>query len=227
MMQPAQSRIGNHLDLPCRFDFDGPTQRCVLVKRIVNAILLIVGDVFADQPPQVAFVERNDMVEKFSATTSHPAFGDAVLPRRGNTRPFRLNARRLQERDDFGVELRISIEDDIAVGDGLGKGFTQLLDDPFGTRMGSDVGVKNLTSTMLDDKEAIEQLECHGRDGEEVKRHDYLALIREESPPTLSGITATADSSQIASNGWFGYNEAELLEFTVDIGSAPTWILLS
>ena len=93
--------------------------------------------------------------------------------------------------------------------------------------MGSDVGVQDPTSPMLDDKEAIEQLERHGRNGEKVKRHDHLAVILEESPPTLSGITATAYRSEIARNGWFGNDEAKLLEFTVDLGSSPTWILLS
>ena len=63
MMQPAQAGGGNNRRLRTRLLFDWPAMRRVFAKRVVNAVLLKVGDVFPDQPSQVPFVERDHVVQ--------------------------------------------------------------------------------------------------------------------------------------------------------------------
>jgi hypothetical protein len=52
-----------------------------------------------------------------------------------------------------------------------------------------------------------------------------LAVILEEGQPTFLGITATPDHSEIPSYASFGNDEAQLLEFAVNLGSTPARIL--
>ncbi len=86
--------------------------------------------------------------------------------------------------------------------------------------------MQNLAPSVHDDEETVEQLEGHRRHGEEVERYYHLAVIRQESLPTLAGIAAVAKTAQIAGDGSFRDDEPQLLEFAVDLGCAPTGILL-
>src|SRR5215470_6788540 len=117
------------------------------------------------------------MVQDFSATTSHPAFRGSILPRRLNAGALRFQTRRFQKRDDVSIEFRIAVEDHIAVWASFRKGLAQLLDDPIRCRVAGHVAVENLAAPVLDDKEAVQQLERHCWHGEEIERDDRLAMI--------------------------------------------------
>ena len=89
----------------------------------MNAILLKVVDVFSEQPTQVPFVERDHVIEQLASTTPHPAFGDAILPGRCDARSLGLETGRLEEVDDVGIELCVTILEDVAVRIRFGKRF--------------------------------------------------------------------------------------------------------
>ena len=63
----------------------------------------------------MSFVQCDDMVKNLSATTSNPPFRGSILPGRLDARPLRFQVRRLQKRDDTGIELRIVFQDHITV----------------------------------------------------------------------------------------------------------------
>jgi len=71
----------------------------------VNAVFVVVLHVIANQPAQMAFVQRDDMVEDLASTASDPPFRNPVLLRRLNTRPLRLQAGSLQKCDHIGVKF--------------------------------------------------------------------------------------------------------------------------
>ena len=56
----------------------------------MNPILVVIRDVFSQEPAQKAFMQGNDMVEDLAAGTSDPAFSDSILPGSLYARPFRL-----------------------------------------------------------------------------------------------------------------------------------------
>ena len=95
------------------------------------------------------------------------------------------------------IELRIAIQDDVAVPTCFGEGFTQLLDYPLRIWMSGHVEVQNLPSIVLDNEEAIEELESRRRHGEEVERSDYLAVIRQECQPLLARVSTSSNASEI------------------------------
>jgi hypothetical protein len=82
----------------------------------------------------VSFVQRNHLVKQLRSTTSQ-----AALPSEG---------------DLVGIDLCIAIQNDVTLRASFGKGLTQLLDDPLGSRVSSHVEVQNLPTSVLDDEEA-------------------------------------------------------------------------
>jgi hypothetical protein len=76
----------------------------------VNAVCLMVLHVITDQSAQMWLVHGNDVVQHLAPATSHPSFGDPILPGRTNARPFGLQTGRLQKRDYVVVELRVPIQ---------------------------------------------------------------------------------------------------------------------
>jgi len=44
------------------------------------AIFVVVGNVLGQQPFQVTFVERNDVIQEVAAAAAHPALRNTVLP---------------------------------------------------------------------------------------------------------------------------------------------------
>jgi hypothetical protein len=96
-----------------------------------------------------------------------------------------------------------------------------LLDDPFRSRVSGHVEVQNLPASVLDDEQAIQHLEGHRGDGEEVERSDHLTVIPEEGQPSFAGITAAPNPLQIPGYGSLGDNEAQFLEFSMDLGCSP------
>ena len=208
MMQAAQAWAGDDRRLRTRPLLDRPAQRRVFGERVVDAVALKVVDVFSQQPSQVLFVEWDHMVEQLSPTASHPPFGDAVLPGRSDARPLRLEPRILEEVDDVSVEFGVPIEDDVAIRSGFGKRFAQLLDDPCRIGVSGDVAMQNPATVMVDDEEAVEQLKRRCGHGEEVEGGDGLAVIPQESRPSLSGAAPASNQAQVASDGPFGDDKA-------------------
>jgi hypothetical protein len=131
----------------------------VLIQSIMCPVIVVVGDVIVNQPPQMDFVQGNDVVQDLAAAASDPALRNPVLPRCLNTGALRLKAGCLQEGDHIGIEFGVVVKDDISIGISLGKRFTQLLNDPIGGRMTSDVEVQDLAPAVRDHEEAIQESE--------------------------------------------------------------------
>ena len=192
----------------------------------MNSVTMVVAHVVPHQPEQMSFVQRDDMIQDLSATTSHPAFRDSILPRRLNARPLRFQTRRLQERDDARIEFRITVQYHVTVWASFRKSLAQLLDDPIRTGMSSDVAVQDPAAAMLNDKKAVQQLERQRRHGEEIERDDCLAVILQECQPSLGSVAASVQASQIARDSPFRDDEAELLQLAVDFGRSPVRVLV-
>ena len=105
----------------------------------MNAVLVKVRHVIVDESPEVLFAHRNYMVQQLPAAPSDPAFRYAVLPRTPKARSLGAQTSCLKEGNNIGIELCVTIQDDVTVRTGFGESLTQLLDDPFGSRMRGDV----------------------------------------------------------------------------------------
>ena len=159
MMETAEPGTGDDHRRRRRPVLDGALVRRIFRERIMDPILLVIGDIFSQQPAQVTFIQRDDMVEDFPAGTSDPAFSDSILPGSLYARLLWLQTRGLQKRDDFGVELRIVIQNGVTIRLLAGESLPKLLDHPIRSGVSGDVAVQNLAALVLNDEEAIQQLE--------------------------------------------------------------------
>ena len=88
MMKATQPDTGDHSRGRRRLAFHGPSIRRVLIEGIVNPVVVIVVDVITNEPPEMLFVQRDDMIENLAAAASDPAFRKPILPGGLNTCAF-------------------------------------------------------------------------------------------------------------------------------------------
>jgi len=70
MMKAAEPSTGDYCRSRWRLAFHWPSIRRVLIEGIVNAVVLMVVHVIANEPSEMSFVQRDDMVENLSAAAS-------------------------------------------------------------------------------------------------------------------------------------------------------------
>jgi hypothetical protein len=123
--------------------------RGLLSQAQVSAVVVVIANVVSKKSPQVAFVESDDVVKQIAAAASHPALGNAVLPRALNGSLHANDVHGPNRRGHVPTVLGVVIKDE-ELGRGLiGEGFTQLLDDPTAGRMRGDVEVQDATPVWL------------------------------------------------------------------------------
>ena len=117
---------------------------------------MVVADVLAHQPFQMRLVEDDDMVKKVASAVANPTFGNTVLPGTAEARPPGLDAEALHRADDFVVEVRSAIEDQVGGHLIIRKGLAQLVGNPSAIRMSGDVEMKDPPPVMRNHKEAVD-----------------------------------------------------------------------
>ena len=81
MVESAEARQSHNLCSSVSVLRHRPPRRCRLAEAQVRTVVVVVGDVFAQEPTEMSFVEDDDVVEQFAAHAADPALGNAVLPR--------------------------------------------------------------------------------------------------------------------------------------------------
>src|SRR5260370_608259 len=112
----------------------------------VNAIVMVVVHVCSDQPVEMPFVQRDDLVEQLAPAAAHPALSDAVLPGGLNGRARRVQTCGFQEPDDIAVKRRVVVKQHEAMRTIARKYIPQLLHDPRGCRLASHTRVGRATT---------------------------------------------------------------------------------
>jgi len=107
-----------------------PPRRCRLAEAQVRTVVVVVGDVLAEEPTKMPLVEDNDVVEELAAHAADPALGDGVLPRAAVGGPRRLDGEGPHRGDDLGGERRVAVEDEVTRSGVEWERLAELLDDP-------------------------------------------------------------------------------------------------
>ena len=107
----------------------------------MDSVLVLIGDIFTPQSPEVLIVQRDYVIKHFAANTAHPALRHSVLPRAPNAGANGFQGTGLQKLDNRPAELGVTVEQDVAVGTGKRQSLAQLLYDPVAGRMLRDVEV--------------------------------------------------------------------------------------
>jgi hypothetical protein len=93
MVQTAESGVREDCRSGRWFGFDRSALQSILFERIVNSIVVIIADVIPHQPPEMFFIQRDDVVQDLTAATSDPPFCSTVLSGRPKGGTLGLQAR--------------------------------------------------------------------------------------------------------------------------------------
>jgi len=99
--------------------------------------------VLVHEPLQMLFIENDHMVEQIPAAVANPAFSDTVLPRTSEAGPLGLDAEALYRVDDFFIEVRATVKDQVAGRGVIGEGFPQLLYHPRTRRIPGHIAMQD------------------------------------------------------------------------------------
>jgi hypothetical protein len=77
MVQSTESHLGKN---PTGSYGANPAVRCPFFKPKMRAVLMMVTNILGEHSFQVAFIQRNNVVQQVSPTASDPPLRDAILP---------------------------------------------------------------------------------------------------------------------------------------------------
>ena len=75
MVQPAKPWVR---DDPTGSRGGSSASRCLLRKAEMRAVFMVVADGFGEQPFQMLFIERDNMIQQVTTAASNPALGDPI-----------------------------------------------------------------------------------------------------------------------------------------------------
>ena len=149
----------------------------------MRAVLVVIADIFVQQPSQMPRIERDHVIEQVSSHTAHPTFGHPILPWTAECGAQWLAAHSLYRRSDIDTKLGIAVEEQEALRLlALLPGLAQLQRNPNRLWTTSHVAVQDSAPVVGHHEEAIQNAKGEGRDGEEVQYHEdrtHLGLEKE------------------------------------------------
>ena len=100
--------------------------------RGVDALGVVVVDVFPEQSSQLVLAHDHHVIEKLSANRSHEAFRGPVLPGTFQCGSVGTDSESRDGAGDVSGEDRVVVEDEVAMRRVIGEGLSQLLNHPAG-----------------------------------------------------------------------------------------------
>ena len=200
--------------------FERPPVRRISQPRM-NAFSVVVGDVFTKPSMQMPFIEDNDVVQQFAATSADPSFGDPVLPGASIGGPHRLCAKAAKGLPNSPREDRVAVVYEIRGCRRLRKGLAELLNDPQRRGIRRDVEVHELPTSVSQKEPHIQHSEANGRDRKEVHRRNSISMIPKEGPPPLQLRAPGESLGEVSRDRGEAHRETELLEFRLDFPCSP------
>ena len=142
MVESTETGERNQFSLGAFSSLPRAPVRCVFPQSIAGSVFVVIPDVIANQPSQVSLTKNNPVIQQFSATASHPAFGHPVLPRTAIGCSDQAAPQAIEHLGNIPTKLFIPVQDQIFRRGFLGECFSQLLHDPLAGGMFGSVEVE-------------------------------------------------------------------------------------
>src|SRR5690349_9699984 len=191
----------------------------------MRAVLVVVANILREPAFQVAFVNRDDVIQEITAATPYPTLCDSILPRTLERGADRIHAQGSSRCGHFQSILGITIKDDEPRSGSKGKCFSQLLDDPRACRMLCDIAVQDAPTIVTDDEEAVERAEGDRRNTEEVHRGNRFPVITEKGKPALDWLRISRCPFHPTRDRSLRDLETEHEKLAMDAWRSPRWVL--
>jgi hypothetical protein len=101
----------------------------------MRAVLMVVADVFREQPLQMPFIHRDDVIQQVTAAALHPPFRHTVLPWTLKRSSDRSHVQGSNRRRNLESIFAVSVKDQEPGSRSEREGFPQLLNNPKACRV--------------------------------------------------------------------------------------------
>src|SRR6266568_2959147 len=161
--------LGYSHDGTKRRQLNAPRHRCIPLQGEVRPGLVVVADVFPEDPSEMVLAEDDKVIQALPAYRSDDSLGVGVLPGRLWGGEDLLDTDRPYDPPELVAVGTVPIPQQVArLGAVSGKGLPDLLGGPRGGGMGGDVEVNDMPAVVGEDHEVEEQAEGGGGDDEEI-----------------------------------------------------------
>ena len=130
----------------------------------MGAVLVVIRDIRREQAPQVRLIDGDHVIQQFAAAAANPPLRDSILPGATDCCVHRPHLHGANSSGHLSTVFAVVIEEEKPGCRFVGKGFAQLLHDPGGSRMASNVAVQNAPPIVGNEEEAVEYAEGDGGD---------------------------------------------------------------
>ena len=154
---------------------------------------MIIVEVLAKDPLEMAFIEQDHVIQTISPDTSDHSFSVWILPGRFPSSDHFLNAHGFDPPNELGTIRTVPIPDHVLRGCVIGKGLNKLLACPTSSRGGGDIEMDNPAPVMGQDEKNEDQLEGDRVGHEEIYGDELLDVVVEKGPPGLGGRLSLLD----------------------------------
>jgi hypothetical protein len=107
----------------------------IAIERHVRSVLVVIGDMLADQAEQMHLAKHDQVIKQLAAQCAHPSFRVSVLPRRARRDADLPDAQVVHPRVELAAEDGIAILDQLQRHDVRTDGLHDLLRGPRGVRV--------------------------------------------------------------------------------------------
>jgi hypothetical protein len=180
-MKPADLRKGDDPATWRGVDVSG--LGTVVVERLVGAHGVVVGDVSAHQPPEVPFMEHEDVVQALTAEGADDPFGERVLPGRSGSDDHVVNSHVGQAPGEALAVDGIPIAEEISWRGLVWEGLEDLAGGPDCRGMIRHGEAEELAAVMAEHDEGEEEAAGEGGNEKEVDGDDVSGMGGEKGTP--------------------------------------------
>lgn len=195
-----------------------------LRQREMRPVFVVVADVLVIRRFRFRSLRTSTWSSRSRRQLPTP-LGNAILPRTSEAGLLRLNAEVSHGVDNFAIELRAAIKDQVVWRRVIREGFPQLLNDPGACRMLRYVAMEDTPPVMRNDEEAVEHTEGERRHGEEVHGGDSFTVVAQKGRPALCRLRTPRRFPHPAQGSPFRDFEAKHLQLSMNPRRAPGRVL--
>ena len=181
---------------------------------------VVVLDVLTKHPPEMLFVDGDDMVETLAPERADHALGDGVGIRRVHRSQNRLDPEPSSACDEVSAIATVAVSDQEPWLLTPGGRLDHLLPDPGRVRMLRHVPVPDAAPAVVDHDEHVERAEGERLDREQIGGPDAGRVVAEKRAPRLAR-GSPQRLLTVAAHGASADVEAKRTQLTNDADGAP------
>ena len=185
---------------------------------------VVVLDVLTKHPPQMPFVDGDDVIEALAPERPDHPLGDGVGVRRAHRSQNRLDPEPSSASDEVPAIATVAVSDEEPWLLTPGGRLDHLLPDPGRVRVLRDVPVPDAAPVVVDHDEHVERAEGERLDRAQVSSPDAGRVVAQKRAPRLTR-RSPERLLTVAAHGASADLEAKRTQLTNDADGAPPWML--